>query len=124
MHDLIMKIEAWKKADKKTKAELHKPRGSYATYRHHWPFAIYNGMINPIIPFEIKGVLWYQGESNVERAYQYRQLFPALINDWRGDGISQICLFYLCSWPTSTNTLPNHVIVHGQNYAKPPWKPG
>jgi len=84
MHDLIMKIEAWKKADKKTKAELHKPRGSYATYRHHWPFAIYNGMINPIIPFEIKGVLWYQGESNVERAYQYRQLFPALINDWRG----------------------------------------
>jgi len=47
------------------------------------PMIIYNAMINPILPFTIKGVIWYQGESNADRATQYRQLFPLLINDWR-----------------------------------------
>jgi len=49
----------------------------------HIPFALYNGMIHPIKGFAIKGVLWYQGESNVSRANQYRSLFPALIKSWR-----------------------------------------
>jgi sialate O-acetylesterase len=40
-------------------------------------------MIAPLVPYAIKGVIWYQGESNVGRAYQYRKLFPALINSWR-----------------------------------------
>ena len=40
-------------------------------------------MISPLIPFAFKGVLWYQGESNATRAYQYRKVFPLLINDWR-----------------------------------------
>jgi len=44
---------------------------------------LYNGMINPIIPYAIKGVIWYQGESNGSRAKQYRTLFPTMINDWR-----------------------------------------
>jgi sialate O-acetylesterase len=47
------------------------------------PTLIYNAMINPILPFTIKGVIWYQGESNADRPVQYRQLFPLLINDWR-----------------------------------------
>ncbi|MDN5283937.1 MAG: Sialate O-acetylesterase [Mucilaginibacter sp.] len=47
------------------------------------PTLIYNAMINPILPYTIKGVIWYQGESNADRATQYRQLFPLLINDWR-----------------------------------------
>jgi sialate O-acetylesterase len=47
------------------------------------PMLIYNAMINPIIPYTIKGVIWYQGESNADRPYQYEQLFPLLINDWR-----------------------------------------
>jgi sialate O-acetylesterase len=46
---------------------------------------LYNGMIAPLVPFTIKGVIWYQGESNSGRAYQYRKLFPALINSWRED---------------------------------------
>ncbi|OYU55419.1 MAG: sialate O-acetylesterase [Chitinophagaceae bacterium BSSC1] len=46
---------------------------------------IYNGMIHPLIPFAIKGVLWYQGESNAGRAFQYRSSFPLLINSWRKD---------------------------------------
>lgn len=40
-------------------------------------------MIAPLNPFEIKGAIWYQGESNAGRAYQYRTLFPLMINDWR-----------------------------------------
>jgi sialate O-acetylesterase len=40
-------------------------------------------MLNPVIPYGIKGVIWYQGESNANRAAQYSTLFPAMINDWR-----------------------------------------
>ena len=49
----------------------------------HAPTALYNGMIAPLQPFALKGVIWYQGESNADRAEQYRTLFPALIADWR-----------------------------------------
>jgi sialate O-acetylesterase len=45
--------------------------------------SLYNTMINPVIKFRIKGVVWYQGENNTGRAYAYRTLFPALITDWR-----------------------------------------
>ena len=40
-------------------------------------------MIAPLIPYAIQGVIWYQGESNADRAYQYRKLFPAMIQNWR-----------------------------------------
>ena len=48
-----------------------------------FPTVLYNGMINPLVPYTIKGVIWYQGESNVGRADQYENLFPAMIRDWR-----------------------------------------
>lgn len=48
-----------------------------------YPALLYNGMIHPLIPFAIKGALWYQGENNAGRAYQYRTAFPLMINDWR-----------------------------------------
>ena len=44
---------------------------------------LFNGMVNPLVNYKIKGAIWYQGEANVGRAYQYRTLFPAMINDWR-----------------------------------------
>jgi sialate O-acetylesterase len=44
---------------------------------------IYNSMIAPIIQFGMKGVIWYQGETNAGRAYQYRESFPLLIKNWR-----------------------------------------
>lgn len=47
------------------------------------PSTLFNGMINPLIPFAFKGVIWYQGESNTGMAWQYRHLFTNLINDWR-----------------------------------------
>ena len=48
-----------------------------------YPTVLFNSMINPLIPYGIKGFLWYQGESNAEEAYNYRELFPMLIKDWR-----------------------------------------
>jgi sialate O-acetylesterase len=44
---------------------------------------IYNAMIHPIIPFSIRGVLWYQGESNVDHAVEYGRTFPLMIESWR-----------------------------------------
>jgi sialate O-acetylesterase len=51
-------------------------------------------MINPIIPFGIKGVIWYQGETNISRSYQYQTTFPLLINDWRKKWNGSIFPFY------------------------------
>jgi sialate O-acetylesterase len=48
-----------------------------------YPTLLFNAMVNPLIPFAMKGVIWYQGESNAGRAYQYRQAFPLMISDWR-----------------------------------------
>ena len=45
--------------------------------------SIYNAMIAPLVPYAIRGALWYQGESNASRAYQYRKTFPLMIEDWR-----------------------------------------
>ena len=47
------------------------------------PTLAFNAMIKPITGFPVKGVIWYQGESNVPRAKQYAQTFPLLISDWR-----------------------------------------
>ncbi|NLR58384.1 hypothetical protein HGH93_09760 [Chitinophaga polysaccharea] len=48
-----------------------------------YPSLLYNAMIHPILPFAIKGAIWYQGETNAGRAYQYRKAFPLMITDWR-----------------------------------------
>ncbi len=50
---------------------------------NHRPGNIYNGVLHPTIGYGIQGVIWYQGESNASRAYQYRDLFPLMINHWR-----------------------------------------
>ena len=51
------------------------------------PMVLYNAMIHPLFPFPIRGAIWYQGESNAnagdEDAFVYRDLFPAMIQDWR-----------------------------------------
>ncbi|MFT4539371.1 MAG: sialate O-acetylesterase [Planctomycetota bacterium] len=49
----------------------------------HTPTSLFNGMIAPLIPYAIRGAIWYQGESNRARAEQYRELFPTMIMDWR-----------------------------------------
>jgi sialate O-acetylesterase len=47
------------------------------------PTVLYNGMIKPLLPYGIRGAIWYQGESNADRAIQYRKLFKNLITNWR-----------------------------------------
>ncbi len=47
------------------------------------PTVLWNGLVNPVAPFGVRGALWYQGESNRGRAAEYRDLMPALIADWR-----------------------------------------
>lgn len=48
-----------------------------------YPTLLYNAMLHPLIPYAIEGAIWYQGESNAGRAYQYRKAFPLMITDWR-----------------------------------------
>ncbi|WP_114789109.1 sialate O-acetylesterase [Niabella yanshanensis] len=59
-----------------------KPQPLFNTWPNQ-PSVLYNSMIAPLVPFAIKGAIWYQGESNVGRARQYTRLFPLMINDWR-----------------------------------------
>ena len=49
------------------------------------PSILYNSMVNPLLPYTIQGVIWYQGESNGSKAYAYREKFPELIRSWRRD---------------------------------------
>ncbi|MEP6948199.1 MAG: sialate O-acetylesterase [Ginsengibacter sp.] len=48
-----------------------------------FPSLLYNAMINPLVHFAIKGAIWYQGEANAPRAFQYRKAFPLMITGWR-----------------------------------------
>ena len=50
---------------------------------NHIPTALFNAMISPLIPYTIKGALWYQGESNRGEPEVYKNLFPAMVEDWR-----------------------------------------
>lgn len=61
---------------------------------------LFNGMINPLLPYGISGVIWYQGESNVKRAWQYRTTLPLLIKDWRRHWKRDDLPFYLCQLPS------------------------
>jgi sialate O-acetylesterase len=58
-------------------------KGSQSVGPNSYPTLLFNAMINPILQMSIKGALWYQGESNAGRAYQYRKAFPLMIQDWR-----------------------------------------
>ncbi len=59
-----------------------RPRAPVWMNNPNAPTVLYNGMIAPITPYRIRGAIWYQGESNADRAYQYRDLFPAMIKSW------------------------------------------
>lgn len=85
--------EAWTSREKLESVESLQPlldrwkseveKNQTAASNPHHPATLFNAMIHPLIPYAIKGAIWYQGESNVSRAYQYRTIFPAMITDWR-----------------------------------------
>jgi sialate O-acetylesterase len=82
-------LEAWNQAVAKAKADGTKPPnrpGAPAGPGHpNTPAGLYTGMIAPLTPYAIRGVIWYQGESNASEnhAYKYRRLFATMIEDWR-----------------------------------------
>lgn len=65
------------------KFSIEQVAGSAAVGPNSYPTLLYNAMLHPLLPARIAGVIWYQGESNAGRAYQYRTAFPLMINDWR-----------------------------------------
>ena len=67
-------------------------------YKHdhpHNPTTLYNAMIAPLVPYSVKGAIWYQGESNADRAYQYRTLFPLMIEDWRTQWQTELPFYFV-----------------------------
>jgi sialate O-acetylesterase len=71
------------------------PQPTLAQNSQNNPTSLYNAMIHPLIPYAFKGVIWYQGEANVDRAYQYRDLFPLLIQDWRKQWNSEFPFYFV-----------------------------
>uniref|UniRef100_UPI003783841A GDSL-type esterase/lipase family protein n=1 Tax=Prosthecobacter sp. TaxID=1965333 RepID=UPI003783841A len=66
------------------------------TGQHVLPGRLFNGMVHPLLPYAIRGVLWYQGESNTGNASLYRTSFPLLIQDWRQHWQQGDFPFYFC----------------------------
>lgn len=62
-----------------------------------YPTLLFNAMLNPVIPYGIKGAIWYQGESNANRAKQYQRVFPEMITDWRNHWAQGDFPFYFVS---------------------------
>lgn len=76
------------------------------------PSVLYNGMINPFKNLAVKGFLWYQGENNAGRAYQYRTLFPLMIKDWRkqfNQGELPFIFTQLAGYGAITNNPVDHI---------------
>lgn len=93
-------LSIWKekadKAKKEGKPLPGKPRYRNPLTGQHRPANLYNGMIKPVIGYGIRGAIWYQGESNAGRAYQYRDLFPLMIDSWRDEwGIGNFPFYWV-----------------------------
>src|SRR5665647_2966349 len=58
------------------------------------PSSLFNGMINPLIKYPVRGAIWYQGEANVGRADQYSKIFPLMIRNWRNAWKNEDIAFY------------------------------
>lgn len=87
-------LEKWKTAEATAKAQGEPQHQAYlkahpvptipANIRpSSAPSVLFNGMINPLLPYALRGTIWYQGESNVGHAEEYHSLFSAMITDWR-----------------------------------------
>jgi sialate O-acetylesterase len=85
--DYAAAIESWRKKSDEQKAAGVRPSPSPgvpdALRDYRIASSIYDGMIEPLMPFAIHGAVWYQGESNEERADQYNLLLPTMIRAWR-----------------------------------------
>ncbi|HKQ75697.1 MAG TPA: sialate O-acetylesterase [Blastocatellia bacterium] len=86
--DYQKRMELYEKAMEKQREDAEKAKAENkpaprAPGKPWMPSGLYNGMLAPLAPYGIRGAIWYQGESNAGRAYQYRRLFPTMITNWR-----------------------------------------
>ena len=83
----MMDIEAWIAETRdalETGAQLTQmPNNTHPLAHQQRPTALYNGMVHPIVPYAMRGALWYQGESNLREGMLYHEKMKALINGWR-----------------------------------------
>jgi sialate O-acetylesterase len=94
-------IRAVAKAEAEGKLIPSAPRVPDDPRTGFWPAGLYNAMIAPLVPYAIRGAIWYQGESNSPRAREYRKVFPAMIQDWRqawGEGDFPFLFVQLANW--------------------------
>lgn len=103
-------IEEWNQAVAAAKASgvkpPNRPGAPQGPGHPNTPSGLYNGMIAPLTPYGIRGVIWYQGESNASEAhaYKYRRLFAAMIEDWRarwGEGDFPFLFVQLANFKTN-----------------------
>ncbi len=85
--------------DFKTNAEKLRP----TEWWPRKPGSAFNAMIAPVIPYTLAGVIWYQGESNTVAPLNYRQLFPALIQNWRKEWNKEFPFYYVQIAPFKYN---------------------
>ncbi len=98
---LISLAGAWQYKDSLPLAKAATPVPVRVTADQNAPTTLYNAMIAPLLPYGIKGAIWYQGESNAGKAYQYRTLLPTMIADWRarwGEGNFPFLIVQLANW--------------------------
>jgi len=70
-------------------------RPSISSYNFNEPSSLFNGMINPLVPYSIKGIIWYQGENNTFRFDKYEEIFTSLIEDWREKWHNDLPFYYV-----------------------------
>jgi sialate O-acetylesterase len=81
----------------------------------HVNSALFRGMISPLLNFQLKGVLWYQGETNWDNPQEYAALFPAMIQDWRirfGQGYLPFYFVQIANFGAPTDAVVDHSSAH------------
>lgn len=89
-------LDAWKKLGPEEQAKVLRPMAPFGQLKFCAPSTLYNGMINAILPFAIRGVIFYQGEENSIWPTNYEKLFAAMIRSWRGAWARPDLFFLYC----------------------------
>lgn len=89
-------IEAWMSGDALGSVKKFDLKDVDLKRGNRFPTVLFNAMINPLIPYTLKGAIWYQGEANISQPELYKSLFPAMVKDWRARwGIGDFPFYYV-----------------------------
>ena len=90
------KLQALGKTEKNNYYMKQSADMSVDTRPNHDPSALFNGMVNPLLPYTIRGAIWYQGEANTVNSAEYAELFGGMISDWRSRwGVGDFPFYYV-----------------------------